>query len=106
LFESYTGGIWGGTGRMTKAELIEKLQKGKGKALSKRALSSLVDEVFEHITKSLKKEKRFAYPGFGTFSVRKRKPRVGRNPRTGEEIAIPAGKSVAFKPAPNVKSLI
>lgn len=89
---------------MTKAELIEKLQKGAGKELSKRALGELVDEVFDHIAKSVKKEKRFAYPGFGTFTLRKRAARVGRNPRTGVEIKIGASKTVAFKPAPNLKS--
>ncbi len=89
---------------MTKAELIEKLQKGSGKNLSKRAISDIVDEVFEHIAKSVKKDKRFAYPGFGTFTLRKRKPRIGRNPLTKEEIKIPASKTVAFKPAPNFKS--
>ena len=89
---------------MTKAELIEKLQKGSGKNLSKKALGEIVDEVFEQIQKSVKKEKRFSYPGFGTFTLRKRAPRVGRNPRTGVEIPISASKTVAFKPAPNFKS--
>ncbi len=89
---------------MTKAELIEKLQKGSGKNLSKKALGEIVDEVFEQIQKSVKKEKRFSYPGFGTFTLRKRAPRVGRNPRTGDEIPISASKTVAFKPAPNFKS--
>jgi DNA-binding protein HU-beta len=89
---------------MTKAELIEKLQKGSGKELSKKALTEVVDEVFDLISKSVKKDKRFAYPGFGTFSLRKRAPRVGRNPKTGEEIKIVASKTVAFRPAPNLKA--
>lgn len=89
---------------MTKAELIEKLQKGSGKNLSKKAIGEIVDEVFEQIQKSVKKQKRFSYPGFGTFTLRKRAPRVGRNPRTGDEIPIAASKTVAFKPAPNFKS--
>ncbi len=89
---------------MTKAELIEKLQKGSGKNLSKKLIGEIVDEVFEQIQKSVKKEKRFSYPGFGTFTLRKRAPRVGRNPRTGDEIPIGPSKTVAFKPAPNFKS--
>lgn len=89
---------------MTKAELIEKLQKNSGKEMSKKALGEVVDEVFDLISKSVKKDKRFAYPGFGTFTLRKRAARVGRNPRTGEEIKIGASKSVSFKPAPNFKS--
>lgn len=89
---------------MTKAELIEKLQKGAGKDLSKRALGDLVDEVFGHIGKAVKRKKRFSYPGFGTFQVVKRAPRTGRNPRTNEEVPIPSHKTVVFKPAPNLKS--
>lgn len=89
---------------MTKAELIDKLHKSAGKDLSKKALNDLVDELFALITKSVRKDKRFFYPGFGTFSVRKRAARVGRNPRTGEPVNIAPSKTVAFKPAPNLKS--
>lgn len=89
---------------MTKAELIEKLQKNAGKELSKKDLSTLLDETFELISKSVKKDKRFVYPGFGTFALRKRAARVGRNPRTGVEIKINATKTITFKPAPNLKS--
>lgn len=88
---------------MTKAELIEKLHKGSGKSLSKKALAEVVDELFDHIAKSVKKDKRFAYPGFGTWQIRKRAARVGRNPKTGEEIKISASKTVTFKPSPNLK---
>ena len=89
---------------MTKAELIERLQKSSGKNLSKKILGEIVDETFGLIQRSIKKEKRFTYPGFGTFSLRKRAARVGRNPRTGEEIRISATRTVTFKPAPNFKS--
>jgi DNA-binding protein HU-beta len=89
---------------MTKAELIERLQKSTGKDLSKKALADLMDELFNEIAKSVKKDKRFAYPGFGTFTIRKRAARVGRNPRTGEEIKIGPSKTVTFKPAPNLKN--
>lgn len=89
---------------MTKAELIDRLHKSSGKDLSKKALGELVDELFNEIAKGVRKEKRFAYPGFGTWSVRKRAARVGRNPRTGEEIKIAASKTIAFKPSPNLKN--
>ncbi len=89
---------------MTKAELIDRLHKSAGKDLSKKALNDLVDELFALITKSVRKDKRFVYPGFGTFAVRKRAARVGRNPRTGEPVNIAPSKTVAFKPAPNLKS--
>ena len=89
---------------MTKADLIEKLHKGAGKGLSKRALEELVDELFGHVVKSVKKDKRFSYPGFGTFTLKKRAARVGRNLKTQDLIQIPASKTVSFRPAPNVKA--
>ncbi len=90
---------------MTKDELINSVIKScKGSDLSKRLTGDLIDAVFENISKAVKKEKRFAYPGFGTFTVRSRKARKGRNPQTGEEIKIKASKTVGFKPAPTLKS--
>lgn len=89
---------------MTKAELINEVLSTKGLPdLSKKATGEIVDAVFSTLSKSLKKDRRFVYPGFGTFSVRKRKARVGRNPRTGEKINIAAAKTVTFKPAPDFK---
>ncbi len=90
---------------MTKDELITSVIKTcKDTALSKRLTGDVLDAVFENISKSIKKEKRFAYPGFGTFTVRSRKARKGRNPQTGEEIKIKASKTVGFKPAPTLKT--
>jgi DNA-binding protein HU-beta len=92
---------------MTKADLIERIQGVKAaEGLSKKAIGDLVDAVFDNLAKSVKKDGRFTYPGFGTFSVRKLKPRVGRNPRTGEEIKIKATKTVRFKPAPGLKETL
>ena len=87
---------------MTKAELIEKVQ-AEVQALNKKQTGELVDAIFEVVGKAIKEEGRFAYPQFGTFAVRERKARKGHNPRTGKEIKIPASKTVAFKPAPNLK---
>lgn len=89
---------------MTKAELIEAVIKScKNDDLSKRKVNDLLDSIFQTIGKSIKKEKRFSYPDFGTFTVRNRKARKGRNPQTGEEIKIKASKTVGFKPAPTFK---
>jgi len=87
---------------MTKAELIEKVQ-GAAAGLNKKQTGDLVDAVFGVLGVAIKKDGRFAYPGFGTFTVRKRKARKGRNPRTGKEITIKASKTVAFKAAPSLK---
>ena len=90
---------------MTKDELINSVIKScKDPNLSKRLTGDVLDSVFENISKAIKKEKRFAYPGFGTFTVRNRKARKGRNPQTGEEIKIKASKTVGFKPAPTLKN--
>ncbi len=86
---------------MTKAELISQIAGKTG--LTKKAVEEVLDETFAQIKKAVKKEKRFAYPDFGTFTVKKRKARKGRNPQTGEEIKIPASKTVGFKPAPSFK---
>ena len=88
---------------MTKAELIDKLNKKAGDAVSKKLVGALVDEVFATMAVTIKKEKRFAYPGFGTFTVRSRKARKGRNPQTGEVIKIKASKTVGFKPSTALK---
>lgn len=89
---------------MTKAELIERVAKDLGPGVSKKITAAMVESVFEHLHKAIKKDKRFTYPGFGTFAVKKRKARKGRNPRTGEEIEIAPTRTVAFKPAPHFKA--
>jgi DNA-binding protein HU-beta len=90
---------------MTKAELIEKVQAAHGD-LSRRQVGLLVDTLFEHLAKGIRKDKRFTMPGFGTFAVKKRAGRVGRNPRTGAEIRIAPTKTVGFKPAPELKKAL
>ncbi len=87
---------------MTKADLIEKVQS-QNPLLSKRQVSALVDLVFDHLAKAIRKDKRFSMPGFGTFVVKRRAGRVGRNPQTGVEIRIAPTKTVGFKPAPELK---
>ena len=90
---------------MTKDDLVTTVVKScKGDDLSKRLVSDIIDATFDSIGKSIKKEKRFSYPSFGTFTVRNRKARKGRNPQTGEEIKIKASKTVGFKPAPTLKT--
>tara|TARA_B100000686_G_scaffold303979_1_gene341239 strand:+ start:170 stop:448 length:279 start_codon:yes stop_codon:yes gene_type:complete len=90
---------------LTKDQLISAVIKDcKNDDVSKRLAGDLLDAAFDSMAKAIKKEKRFAYPGFGTFTVRTRKARKGRNPQTGEEIKIKASKTVGFKPAPTLKN--
>jgi DNA-binding protein HU-beta len=86
---------------MTTAELD--VAVGKSAKLSKVAAGVAVDATFDSIGKAIKKSKRFQVPGFGTFTVRSRKARQGRNPQTGAVINIKASRSVGFKPAPVLK---
>ncbi|TAL23047.1 MAG: HU family DNA-binding protein [Nitrospirae bacterium] len=79
---------------MTKAELTDKIASGAG--LSKADASKALDSTLNAIKASLKKGQKVTLVGFGTFSVSKRKARKGRNPRTGQAINIPAGKSPKF----------
>ena len=89
---------------MSKAEFIERVaKKGKmSKAEAKRAVDLVFGEIESGLKKS-KKEGKFTIGTLGTFSITKRKARMGRNPRTGEAIKIKASKSLRFKPAMNLK---
>ena len=91
---------------MTKQELIEAVAKKSGEDMTKRAVTELVDTVFETLGHAIKKNKRFSYPGFGTFVIRTREARTGRNPRTGETLKIKASKTVGFKPARSLKDTL
>lgn len=90
---------------MTKAELINKLCS-QHSDLTKVDANAFCDTLFENLSKAIKKDKRFSYPGFGTWTVRRRKARKGRNPQTGQTINIPASKTVGFKPAPYFKKSV
>ena len=90
---------------MNKDDLVEAVIKNcNGDNLSKRLARDILDAAFKNIHKSIKKRKLFSYPGFGTFTLRKRKARKGRNPQTGAVIQIKASKTVGFKPAPQLKN--
>ena len=90
---------------MTKAELIEAVAQTKAikNKVSKKAIQMIIDSTFDEIKKSIKKEDRFSFPGFGTFNKKKRAARTGRNPQTGEKIKIKAQMTVGFRPAQAVK---
>jgi DNA-binding protein HU-beta len=89
---------------MTKAELVEQIVKSsKAGNLNKKEAKEIIDIIFKAVRTSIEKNERFAYKGFGTFTVRKRAARRGRNPRTGDTIRIKASKIVRFKPAPSLQ---
>jgi DNA-binding protein HU-beta len=86
---------------MTKGDLIDSVAKSA--KISKRTAGEAVDATFDNIAKAIKRSKRFQVPGFGTFTLRSRKARKGRNPQTGAVINIKASRTVGFKPAPVLK---
>lgn len=90
---------------MTKSELIEAVQAALGDR-TKKEVGELVSAVFAEVASAVKASKRFSYPGFGTFTVKTRPARQGKNPRTGAPIAIPASSSVGFKAAPALKDAL
>jgi DNA-binding protein HU-beta len=80
---------------MTKTELIAAIAGAAG--ITKAAATKALEAYVGAVTKELKKSGKLGLVGFGTFSVVKRKARVGRNPQTGKAIKIPAKKVVKFK---------
>lgn len=89
---------------MNKAELIEAIASKADltKADAKKALDAFIDTT----SGSLKKGDRVALVGFGSFSVAKRAARTGRNPKTGQEMQIPAKKVVKFKPGAELAKVV
>lgn len=88
---------------MNKAELIESVQSKLGKDATKRAAEDAVSAVLEAVAAGVKKDKKVQLIGFGTFEVKNRAARMGRNPKTGEAMKIAASKSVGFKPSSTLK---
>ncbi|MCB1062585.1 MAG: HU family DNA-binding protein [Verrucomicrobiae bacterium] len=88
---------------MNKGQLVEAVQKALGKETSKRAAEESVAAVLEAIAKGVKKDGAVQLIGFGTFKVKKRAARMGRNPKTGEAMKIKASKTVGFSPSSVLK---
>ena len=89
---------------MNKAELVEAVQKSLGKDATKRSAEEAVAAVLDSIATGVKKSKKVQIIGFGTFEVKERAARMGRNPKTGESMKIAKSKSVGFKPSSTFKA--
>lgn len=89
---------------MNKTELINAVATQT--ELTKKDVTKAVDALFETILTSLSNEEKIQLIGFGTFEVRERAARTGRNPQTGEEIQIAASKVPAFKPGKELKEAV
>lgn len=100
---------------MTKAELIERVhgRKQMPRELTKKAIGQIVDAVFTEVGDYFIRTRvtrnnvaKLTYPGFGTFSKRRRPPRTVRNPATGAPIAIPESETITFSPGQELRALL
>jgi len=89
---------------MTKADLIKDV--GKAVELSSKDSEVIVDTIFDNIVKSLQQGDKIEIRGFGSFRTRQRNARVGRNPKTGARVEVPAKKIPFFKPSKELKDLV
>ena len=89
---------------LTKKDLVNLIYMQVG--FSKQLSEILVDEFFSIIINNLITEKKIKISKFGTFSIRRKKSRIGRNPKTKEEKVISSRKVVLFKPSKNLKEFV
>ncbi len=89
---------------MTKAELVEEVAQTT--QLTKKDAELIVNTVFESIVQSLKEGKKIELRGFGSFRIRHRGARVGRNPKTGDRVDVPPKRIPYFKPGKDLKELL
>jgi DNA-binding protein HU-beta len=89
---------------MNKAELIDAVAEAAD--ISKASATRAVDAVIENVTAALKKDEQVTLVGFGTFTVKSRAARTGRNPKTGEAIEIKASRAPGFKPGKALKDAV
>ena len=89
---------------MNKAELIAAVAEKTG--MSKKDTEAVITAALNTITETLAEEEKVQLVGFGSFEVKARAERLGRNPQTGEAVAIPASKSPVFKAAKSLKDAV
>lgn len=89
---------------MTRADIIERIYEKVG--LSKKEAQEIIEIIIDTISETLKEGEPVKISGFGTFMVRKKAPRKGRNPKTGEEVEISARRVITFRPSNILKEMV
>ena len=89
---------------MTKADLIEEVSRLA--ELTRKDSEVIVDTIFDSVVRSLRVGDKIEIRGFGSFRTRQRKPRVGRNPKTGDRVEVPSKKIPFFKPSKELKDMV
>jgi integration host factor subunit beta len=97
----FTGG---GNFLMTKAELVERVANQIN--LTKKQTEVVVNTVFSSITESLAEGKKVELRGFGSFRIRQRNARIGRNPKSGQKVEVPSKKVPFFKAGKELRQLV
>jgi integration host factor subunit beta len=89
---------------MTKADLVEKVtQLGD---LTRRDGEVIVETIFDSVIAALQSGDKIEIRGFGSFRIRERNPRIGRNPKTGDRVDVPAKRVPYFKPSKELRDLV
>ena len=89
---------------MTKAELIEEVSRVV--EMTRKDSEVIVEAIFDSVVRALRTGDKIEIRGFGSFSTRQRQPRVGRNPKTGARVEVPAKRIPYFKPSKELKDLV
>jgi integration host factor subunit beta len=89
---------------MTKADLIDEVSRLA--ELTRKDSEVIVEAIFDSVVRSLRAGDKIEIRGFGSFRTRQRKARMGRNPKTGEKVEVPAKKIPFFKPSKELKDLV
>lgn len=89
---------------MTKADLVEEVARVSD--LTKKHSETIVNTVFDSIIQALQRDDKIELRGFGSFRIRQRRSRQGRNPKTGDKVDVPAKRIPYFKPGKELKELI
>ena len=92
------------TGNMTKAELIEEVSRVV--EMTRKDSEVIVEAIFDSVVRALRGGDKIEIRGFGSFRTRQRQPRVGRNPKTGARVEVPAKRIPFFKPSKELKDLV
>ena len=95
---------WSTGGEMTKADLIDEVSRLA--ELTRKDSEVIVETIFDSVVRSLRAGDKIEIRGFGSFRTRQRNPRIGRNPKTGERVEVPAKKIPFFKPSKELKDLV
>ena len=95
---------WSERAIMTKADLIDEVSRLA--ELTRKDSEVIVETIFDSVVRSLRAGDKIEIRGFGSFRTRQRKARMGRNPKTGEKVEVPAKKIPFFKPSKELKDLV